>query len=123
VALLSLSGTAKTQPEKAIDLLNGAVPYARSSSGLLYTRGIAYKEAGRYDEAAKDFQAILDWKPLQGPDITSSVAQLELARVYQKKGDTAQSRVAYQNFLALWKDADPDVPLLLQAKAEYAKLL
>ena len=49
-------------------------------------------------------------------------SQLELARVYQKRGDEARARIAYQNFLSMWKDADPDVPLLLQAKAEYAKL-
>jgi hypothetical protein len=49
-------------------------------------------------------------------------AQLELGRVYQKQGDTAKARIAYQDFLAAWKDADPDVPLLLQAKAEYAKI-
>jgi len=47
---------------------------------------------------------------------------LELSGVYQKQGDAAKARIAYQNFLAMWKDADPDVPLLLQAKAEYATL-
>jgi hypothetical protein len=57
-----------------------------------------------------------------GPDLLTVVAQLELGRVYQKQGDTAKARIAYQNFLAAWKDADPDLPLLLQAKAEYAKL-
>jgi hypothetical protein len=49
-------------------------------------------------------------------------AQLELGRVYRKQGDTAKARIAYQNFLAAWKDADPDLPLLHEAKAEYAKL-
>jgi tetratricopeptide (TPR) repeat protein len=122
VAFLSLSGSSKPQPERAIDLLNTAALYTRASPGVLYTRGLAYKQAGRYEEAAQDFQKILDWKPLHGPDYMGSAAQLELGRVYQKQGDTAKARIAYQNFLALWKDADPDVPLILQAKAEYAKL-
>jgi eukaryotic-like serine/threonine-protein kinase len=122
IAFLSLSGGSKAQPEKAIDLLNTAALYSRSSSGVLYTRGLAYKQAGRYEEAAQDFQKILDWKPLHGPDQMVPAAQLELGRVYQKEGESAKARVAYQNFLAMWKDADPDVPLLLQAKVEYAKL-
>jgi len=123
-AIVSLhpSGSAKPEPEKAIDQLNTAALYMRSSTGVLYARGLAYKQAGHYDEAAQDFQKILDWRPLHGPDIVAPVAQLELGRVYQKQGDAAKARIAYQNFLALWKDADPDVPLLLQAKAEYAKL-
>jgi serine/threonine protein kinase/tetratricopeptide (TPR) repeat protein len=122
IAFLSLSGGSKPQPEKAIDLLNTAALYSRSSSGVLYTRGLAYKQAGRYEEAAQDFQKILDWKPLHGPDQMVPAAQLELGRVYQKEGESAKARVAYQNFLAMWKDADPDVPLLLQAKVEYARL-
>ena len=122
VVNINPSGSAKPAPEKAIDLLNTSALYMRSSSGVLYARGLAYKQAGRYDEAAQDFQKILDWKPLHGPDYMTPAAQLELGRVYQKQGDTAKARIAYQNFLAMWKDADPDVPLLLQAKAEYAKL-
>ncbi len=122
IVSLGLSGSVKPAPEKAIDLLNTAALYQRSSSGILYARGLAYKHAGRYEEAAQDFQKILDWRPLHGPDYMAPAAQLELARVYQKQGDTAKARIAYQNFLAMWKDADPDVPLLLQAKAEYAKL-
>jgi len=116
------SGSAKPAPEKAIDLLNTSALYMRSSPGVLYARGLAYKHAGRYEEAVQDFQKILDWKPLHGADSMGPAAQLELGRVYQKQGDTAKARIAYQNFLAMWKDADPDVPLLLQAKAEYAKL-
>jgi hypothetical protein len=64
----------------------------------------------------------MELKSVHGPDFVIPVAQLELGRVYQKQGDTAKARIAYQNFLAMWKDADPDVPLLLKAKAEYAKL-
>src|SRR6267154_6801924 len=116
------SGSAKPAPEKAIDLLNTSALYMRSNPGVLYARGLAYKHAGRYEEAAQDFQKILDWKPLHGADSMGPAAQLELGRVYQKQGGTAKARIAYQNFLSMWKDADPDVPLLLQARAEYAKL-
>ena len=123
ITYMKLAGPAKPQPEKAIDLLNTAALYLRSSSEVLYTRGLAYKLAGRYPEAAQDFQKLLDWKSLHGPNYMNPAAQLELGRVYQKQGDTAKARVAYQDFLAQWKDADPDVPLLLQAKAEYARLL
>jgi len=119
---LTPANPAKADPAKALDLLNSAILYARSDSGVLFARGIAYRELGRYAEAQQDFQKILDLKCVMGPDALSSVAQLELGRVYQKQGDTAKARIAYQNFLATWKDADPDLPLLKAAKAEYAKL-
>jgi tetratricopeptide (TPR) repeat protein len=113
---------AKAAPEKAIDLLNAAAVYMRASTGILFSRGLAYSQAGRYPEAIQDFQRVMELKSVHGPDFVIPVAQLELGRVYQKQGDTAKARIAYQNFLAMWKDADPDVPLLLRAKAEYAKL-
>ena len=113
---------AKSSPEKAIDLLNSALLYARANTGLYYGRGLAYEQLQRYSEAEQDFQKVLDMKPLHGPDLIMQAAQLELGRVYQKTGDTAKARIAYQNFLAAWKDADPDLPLLKEAKAEYAKL-
>jgi eukaryotic-like serine/threonine-protein kinase len=112
---------AKADPAKAIDLENTAALYARANTGVLFGRGMAYRQAGRLAEAQQDFQRILEIKT-HGPDPMVVAAQLELGRVYQKQGDTAKARIAYQNFLAAWKDADPDVPLLLQAKAEYAKL-
>ena len=121
VALLP-ANPAKADPAKAVDLLNSAILYARSDTGVLFGRGIAYRELGRYAEAQQDFQKIIDLKCVMGPDVIISIAQLELGRVYQKQGDTAKARIAYQNFLATWKDADPDVPLLKAAKAEYAKL-
>jgi tetratricopeptide (TPR) repeat protein len=86
-----------------------------------FTRGKAYFLSGRLSEAQQDFQKVLDSK-IQGPDAILAVAQVQLARVYQKQGDLAQARIAYQNFLTAWKDADPDVPLLKEAKAEYVKL-
>jgi eukaryotic-like serine/threonine-protein kinase len=83
---------------------------------------MAYEQAGRYAEAQQDLQKALDMKSHSGPDVIFVIAQLELARVFQKQSDAAKARIAYQNVLADWKDADPDVPLLHEAKAEYAKL-
>jgi tetratricopeptide (TPR) repeat protein len=113
---------AKADPEKAIDLLNTAAVYMRAHTGILFTRAMAYQQAKRYAEAEQDFQQVLHWKAVRGPDVMPVAAQLELGRLYQKQGDLPKARIAYQNFLNMWKDADPDVPLLLQAKAEYAKL-
>jgi eukaryotic-like serine/threonine-protein kinase len=112
---------AKGDPAKAIDLENTAALYARANTGVLFGRGMAYREAGRLAEAQQDFQRIIEIKA-HGPDLLVVAAQLELGRVFRLQGDTAKARIAYQNFLAAWKDADPDVPLLHQAKAEYAKL-
>jgi tetratricopeptide (TPR) repeat protein len=122
IAALRPANSAKADPAKAIDFLNTAALYARASAGVFYARGIAYEQAGRYAEAQQDLQKVLDMKSHSGPDIVFVVAQLELGRVFQKQGDAPKARIAYQNFLAAWKDADPDVPLLHEAKAEYAKL-
>jgi eukaryotic-like serine/threonine-protein kinase len=65
---------------------------------------------------------VLEIQSHSGPDIVFAFAQLESGRVFQKQGDTPKARIAYQNFLAAWKDADPDVHILKEAKTEYAKL-
>jgi len=122
LVMLRPANPAKANPAKAIDLLNSAALYARVNPGILFGRGMAYMATRHYPEAQQDLQQILDLNPWMGPDVIVSVAQLELGRVYQKEGDTAKARIAYQNFLAAWKDADADVPLLHEAKAEYAKL-
>jgi tetratricopeptide (TPR) repeat protein len=122
ITALRPANPAKADPAKAIDFLNTAALYARANPGVFYARGIAYEQAGRYAEAQQDLQKILDMKSHNGPDIVFVVAQLELGRLFQKQGDTPKARIAYQNFFAAWKDADPDVPLLHEAKAEYAKL-
>jgi cytochrome c-type biogenesis protein CcmH/NrfG len=72
-------------------------------------------------EAAQAFQSVLDLKSPQ-PDSVTAVARLGLARAYAQHGDEARARIEYQNFLALWKDADPDIPVLKEAKAEYEKI-
>jgi eukaryotic-like serine/threonine-protein kinase len=122
VAAMKPANPAKADPAKAIDFLNTAALYARASSGVLYARGMAYAQAGRYAEAQQDLQKVAELKTHSGPDIVFVIAQLELGRVYQKQGEAAKARIAYQNFLAAWKDADSDLPLLHEAKAEYAKL-
>lgn len=109
------------QPLKAIDLLDGAMVYARADQGVLYARGLAYLQAGQGAQAAQEFQTVIDNRSVYA-NPRSSLAKLGLARAYALQGDKSRSRLAYQDFLALWKDADPDVPLLKQAKDEYAKV-
>jgi serine/threonine protein kinase/Tfp pilus assembly protein PilF len=122
ITALLPANPAKADPAKAIDFLNTAALYARANAGIFFARGLAYEQAGRYAEAQQDLQKALDMKSHSFPDIAPVAAQLELGRVFQKEGDKPKARIAYQNFLAAWKDADPDVPLLHEAKAEYAKL-
>jgi tetratricopeptide (TPR) repeat protein len=113
---------AKADPAKAIDFLNSAALYFRDNPSVFCARGLAYEQAGRYAEAQQDLQKVLEIKSHSGPDIMFAFAQLESGRVFQKQGDTPRARIAYQNFLASWKDADPGLPLLHEAQAEYAKL-
>jgi eukaryotic-like serine/threonine-protein kinase len=122
IAALRPANSAKADPAKAIDLLNAAAVYARADSSVLYGRALAYEEALRYTDAQQDLEKIVSMGSHSGPDVLLAVAQLELGRVFQKEGDLPKARIAYQNFLADWKDADPDVPLLHEAKAEYAKV-
>jgi Flp pilus assembly protein TadD len=109
-------------PAKAVDLLDSALVYARANTGVLYVRGNAYLKAGRGSDAVQAFQRLLDLKNVISIDPTVALAQVGLARAYVMTGDKARARVAYQDFFALWKDADPDVPILRDVKAEYAKL-
>jgi serine/threonine protein kinase/tetratricopeptide (TPR) repeat protein len=122
IAALRPANPAKADPARAIDFLNTAALYGRANNSVYYVRGLAYEQAGRYAEAQQDFQKVLDMKSRSGPDILLVIAQLKLGRLFQKQGDAPKARIAYQNFLAAWKDADPDLPLLHEAKAEYAKL-
>jgi len=88
----------------------------------VYVRGEAFLAAHRGREAAAEFQKILDHRGIVLNEPIGALAHLQLGRAYAMEGDTAKSRAAYQDFLKLWKDADPDIPILIQAKAEYAKL-
>jgi hypothetical protein len=83
---------------------------------------MAYLQAKRGKEAAAEFEKFFTHRGVATSQPHAAVAQLGLARAYALEGDDAKARVAYQNLFAQWKDADPDLPLLLQAKAEYARL-
>ncbi len=121
-ALVELEG--KT-PEKAIEALQPATPYELGTAqGLLpiYIRGQAYLQAKRGAEAAQEFQKIVDHRGIAATFAEHSLAKLGMGRAYRMTGDAAKARAAYQDFFALWKDADPDVPILKEARAEYGKL-
>jgi len=112
-------------PEQATEALKAATPYELGTvQGLfpIYIRGQAYLRAKRGAEAAAEFQKIVDHRGIAPTVAEHSLAKLGLGRAYLMTGDTAKARAGYQDFFALWKDADPDVPILKEAKAEYEKL-
>jgi serine/threonine protein kinase/tetratricopeptide (TPR) repeat protein len=88
----------------------------------VYVRGQAYLRAANGAAAAEEFQKIIDHRGIVLNLPLGALAHVGLARAYALSGDTAKSKAAYQDFFALWKDADPDIPILKEAKAEYAKL-
>jgi eukaryotic-like serine/threonine-protein kinase len=88
----------------------------------IYLRGLTFLQLKQGSPAAAEFQKIIDHPGIVGNSVIGPLARLGLARSYVLVGDTAKSRTAYQDFLALWKDADPDIPIFQQAKSEYAKL-
>jgi tetratricopeptide (TPR) repeat protein/predicted Ser/Thr protein kinase len=121
-ALLALN---RKDSSKAIELLQVASPYELGTAGGLYpvyVRGEAYLVARQSSEAASEFQKILDHRGIVQNEPIGALAHLGLARAYAMSDDTAKARAAYGNFLALWKDADPALHILKEAKAEYAKL-
>jgi outer membrane protein assembly factor BamD (BamD/ComL family) len=113
------SAVAALEPARRFELAGTPpnAPYA-----ILYVRGRAYLQSKQPDKAAVEFQKILDFPGREATSELISLSQLQLARAYAMQNDTAKARTAYQDFLALWKDADPDIPILKQAKAEYDKL-
>ena len=109
------------RPQEAIEDLNATSSYDLLPNGAMmtvYIRGQAYLEARQGTQAVAEFQKMLDRQVLP----YGGLSNLGLARAYALQGDTAKAKTAYQDFLTLWKDADPDIPILKQAKAEYAKL-
>jgi tetratricopeptide (TPR) repeat protein len=124
-AAIELSKGNSTQ---AVELLEAAAPYelgATSSVNYLYpayVRGQAYLLAHNPSAAAAEFQKMLDHRGIVANFVTGSLAHLQIGHAYAMAGDTAKAKAAYQDFLTLWKDADPDIPILKEAKAEYAKL-
>jgi serine/threonine protein kinase len=120
-------------PSEALEMLRSAQPYELGQTtfsgeyawnGLypVFVRGEAYLAARQASEAAAEFQKILDHRGIVWNSPIGALAHLQLGRAYAMQGDTAKAKTAYQDFLTLWKDADPDIPILKQAKAEFAKL-
>jgi tetratricopeptide (TPR) repeat protein len=113
----------------AIEILQAATPYELGASrGLfgalypIYVRGQAYLAEHQGTEAASEFQNILDHRGIVGSDPIGALAHLQLGRALALLGDTIKAKSAYQDFLTVWKDADPSIPTLSQARSEYAKL-
>jgi eukaryotic-like serine/threonine-protein kinase len=107
---------------KAIEILRAAAPYELGGLHVVYVRGEAYLASHQGSDAAAEFQKILDHRGIVLNEPIGALAHLGLARAYAMQGDTAKAKAAYQYFLTLWRDADPDIPVLIAAKAEYAKL-
>jgi serine/threonine protein kinase/tetratricopeptide (TPR) repeat protein len=107
------------EPSRPYDF---AIPMHNFTHLTMYVRGLAYLQLHDGAKAVAEFQRILDNPGINPLSVFVPLAQLNLARAYVLQGDNAKARTAYQDFLALWKDADPDVPVLIQAKSEYAKL-
>jgi serine/threonine protein kinase/tetratricopeptide (TPR) repeat protein len=127
-ALLALN---RSDPAKAIELLQAAAPYElgipRSTFHAyfgtlypIYVRGQAYLALHQGVQAAQEFQKILDRPFIVASDPVGALARLQLARAYAMLGDTVKAKAAYQNFLTLWKDADPGIPILQKARKELA---
>jgi len=110
--------------DQAIEFLNAAIPYEGGNAAFWpdYLRGQAYLRLRRGGEAAAEFQKILDHRGWDPVSPLYPLAHVGLARAAALTGDTAKARKAYQDFLALWKDADADIPILIEAKQEYEKL-
>ena len=113
-----------------IDVLTTAEPYEFGSPSQMvsfllypiYVRGLALLAARQGTAAAAEFQKILDRPGLALNEPIAALTHVQLARAYAITGDTAKARAAYQDFFAIWKDADSDIPILKQAKAEYGEL-
>jgi tetratricopeptide (TPR) repeat protein len=132
-ALLALD---HKEPSKAIELLQVTIPFedgTLSSGGseillgagnfyLAYVRGEAYLAMHRGREAANEFQKILEHRGVVRSDPVGALAHLQLGRAYVLAGDKDEARTAYKDFLTLWKDADSDIAILKEARAEYAEL-
>ena len=108
--------------DHALELLRSAAGYDATDSITLYVRANAYLQSGKPQEAVQEFQRIRNLHSLRPGDPVISLALLGQARGHRLMGDTEKARTAYQDFFALWKDADADIPILKQAKAEYEKL-
>jgi serine/threonine protein kinase/tetratricopeptide (TPR) repeat protein len=125
----AMAEVSRGNSEQALVDLESPAPYELGQGGTsvnglypAYVRGQAYLLAHNGTAASAEFQKLIDHPGVVFNFVTSALAHLQIGRAYAMAGDTAKAKAAYQDFLALWKDADPDIPILKQAKAEYAKL-
>jgi eukaryotic-like serine/threonine-protein kinase len=124
LALISRDGS------RAVEFLQAASHHELGAQGSsvtmalypVWVRGEAYRISGQGSEAVREFQKILDHRGIVQNEAIGALAHLGLARAYALQGLTAKARIAYQDFFALWMDADQDIPILIAAKSEYAKL-
>jgi tetratricopeptide (TPR) repeat protein len=116
----SISERQRGNAAKAVDLLASATRYPNVL--VFYHRGQAYVAAGEYAKAATDFEKVISHRGWPEWEVFGQLSQLGLAQAYAKQGDRENSRKAYEDFFATWRDADPDIPILRQAKTEYQKL-
>lgn len=110
-------------PVKAVELLAPAAQYEQDAVDIPYERAVAYLAAGEHAKAAAEFEKIIGYRGWHEWEVFAPLAQLGLARAYARQGDGEKSRKAYDDFFTMWKDADPEIPILRQAKAEYKKLI
>jgi serine/threonine protein kinase/tetratricopeptide (TPR) repeat protein len=132
--LRALSALERGKPTNSVQQLQIALPYELAANGLnfnhfylgglhsAYVRGEALIASHRYVEAAAEFQKILNHRGLVGLDPIGVLSHLQLGRAYVLAGDRIKAKSAYEDFLSLWKNADPDVPILKSARAEYDRL-
>jgi serine/threonine protein kinase/tetratricopeptide (TPR) repeat protein len=131
--LRALAALGRGRPTDSLEQLQITLPYELAVNGLdislylgglhsAYVRGEAFFAAHRYVEAAAEFQKILDHRGIVGADPIGALAHWQLGKAYASLGDKTKAKAAYEAFLTLWKDADPGVPLLRSAKAEYDRL-
>ena len=131
--LRALAALGRGQPADSVEQLQIALPYELAVNGVnyshllgglysAYVRGEALSATHRYAEAAAEFQKILDHRGIVGADPIGVLAHLQLGRTFALAGDKVKAQRWYEQFLMLWKDADSDIPILVQAKAEYARL-
>jgi hypothetical protein len=132
--LRALAALERGNPTDTVERLQITLPYEVAVNGLnfnhyylgglhsAYVRGEALLAAHRYPDAAAEFQKILDHRGIVGADPIGVLAHLQSGRTFALAGDRVKARRAYEDFLSRWKDADPDVPILVQAKTEYARL-
>ncbi len=130
--ILAAVQLSRKNPAKAIQILHTTEPYELGVPGPLpeigvllypaYLRGEAYLTLREGRGATAEFQKFPDNRSMVINSPLAPLARLELARAYVLQGHAAEAKAAYQDFLTLWKDADPDIPILKQAQAEYTKL-